>query len=114
MSVGYPAWFYFEVFGQTIRPLFGHRIYHVGSSLEKKREWFDVDVVVLLSLEEWKAFDLGCLDNPNAKHELMCAAFSELGRKMTGLPIDFKIQEINSANEKFKDRPRSALGLSLE
>ena len=47
----------------------------------------------------------------NAKWVALTLAFSELGRRMTGLPIDFQIQPRTYANTAYKDRPRSALGL---
>lgn len=57
------------------------------------------DVVVMLDPDEWAAmFDV-------------CMAFSALGQQMTGLPIDFKIQEVDWANE-YHRGPREALFLA--
>lgn len=103
VGVGMPASIYLQQFGQILSDAFdGAVAYHVGSSLTGTT-WRDVDIRILLDLKEYKAMGLG---NPksgqeNAKWCALCMAFSELGRKMTGLPIDFQIQEIDTANAQY-------------
>ena|SRR5437899_7566160 len=112
MSVGMPADLWLHEFGSQVWSAFGEPPYLVGSALEKKTGWRDVDVRVILGDEEYVAWGLGDPTRPhdNAKWTSLCLAYSELGRKMTGLPIDFQIQQRTYANDKFK-RSRSALGL---
>jgi hypothetical protein len=92
---------------------FGQCPYHVGSSLTQKTGWRDVDVRLLLDDDEYERQGFGdperCMTN--AKWVAMCLAFSALGREITGLPIDFQIQQRTWANAKFEGT-RSALGLT--
>lgn len=43
----------------------------------------------------------------------LCMAYAALGRQMTGLPIDFQIQQMTRANRLYPSRghPRFALGM---
>jgi hypothetical protein len=100
-------------FGRLVRQAFGRTPYLVGSAVDSK-EWRDVDVVVMLDPDEWAAmFDgapagaIGAIPKARA----LCMAFSALGQQMTGLPIDFKIQQVDWANERH-DKPREALILA--
>lgn len=116
MGVGWPANAKLMEFGSQVWAAFGGPPYHVGSSLTNKREWFDVDVRVILSDDEYEAWGLGNPKYPrqNGKWVSLCWAYSELGKAMTGLPIDFQIQQQTLANEEFsntKAGPRSALGI---
>jgi hypothetical protein len=61
--------------------------------------------------EEWNRMELGKPDERNPKWTALCLAFAELGKKMTGLPIDFQIQQQTYANEHNKGKSRSALGI---
>ena len=113
MSVGWPAHLWLHEFGRLVRQAFGRTPYLVGSAVDSK-EWRDVDVVVMLPADEWDAmFDgadprtLGAIPKARA----LCMAFSALGQQMTGLPIDFKIQQVDWANERH-DKPREALILA--
>lgn len=112
MGVGMPQALLLQEFGSKIWDAFGHVPYHVGSSLELKAGWRDVDVRLILPDEEYEAMGLGKPDTPhcNAKWVALCLAFSELGKTMTGLPIDFQIQQMTKANEEFIG-DRSAIGL---
>ncbi len=47
----------------------------------------------------------------NGKWVSLTLAYSALGKALTGLPIDFQIQQASHANFCFPDQPRSALGL---
>ncbi len=88
---------------------------HVGSSLEKKDGWRDVDVRVILDDEVWDAMGLGDPANPhsNAKWVAYCLALSSFGRDLTGLPIDCQLQRGTEANAEYSSS-RSFLGLMPE
>jgi hypothetical protein len=111
MGVGMPADILIKQFGAVLYAAFGEVAYHVGSSLMKKRDWRDVDIRILLDDEKYNTMGFGDPKRPqdNAKWVAFTLAFSALGRQMTGLPIDFQIQERTYANETFKAQPRSAL-----
>jgi hypothetical protein len=113
MSVGAPEWVYLEKYGEMIRVAFGAIPYHVGSSLTQKVGWRDVDVRIIMNDVEWEHCEFGEPDNPSKKCVAFNVAFSELGRKMTGLPIDFQIQQQTYANKNFppSEHPRSAIGI---
>jgi hypothetical protein len=75
-----------------------------------------VDIRLILSDEKYRTLGLGDPNYPhhNAKWVALCRAFSALGKEMTGLPIDFQIQEQTTANAQFpkeKDNPRSCIGI---
>lgn len=114
MGVGMPADLYLHEFGSHVWAAFGTPPYHVGSSLTLKSGWRDVDVRLILSDEEYAALGLGKPNLPrhNGKWVTLCMAFSALGAHMTGLPIDFQIQQQTRANEEYpREYPRSALGI---
>lgn len=122
MGVGMPAAIYLDDFGAHVEAAFSDGtnfvgVYHVGSSLEQKRDWRDVDVRVMLDDATYEAMGFGDPEHPHqsAKWVALTLAFSALGRHMTGLPIDFQIQQQTHANEKFPQFPRSggrsALGI---
>jgi hypothetical protein len=104
-GLGMPAALYLQDFGQVVLEAFGEIPYHVGSSLVSngRPSWRDVDVRLILSDERYAADGYGHPDRPHdsAKWVAMVKAFSLLGRQMTGLPIDFQIQQQTFANEKF-------------
>lgn len=112
MGVGMPAALLLHEFGSQVWAAFGTPPYHVGSSLTMKSGWRDVDVRLILSDEEYAAMDLGSPGRPsqNGKWVALCLAFSSLGKQMTGLPIDFQIQQETRANEEYQG-PRSSLGI---
>lgn len=112
MGVGMPAHLKLQEFGSQIYEAFGHLPYHVGSSLTQKRDWRDVDVRLILPDDEYEALGLGHPDDShrNGKWVALCLAFSALGRDMTGLPVDFQIQQRSKANETYEGS-RSAIGL---
>ncbi len=116
MGVGFPATLLLQEFGSKIEDAFGDMPFHVGSSLKEKTGWRDVDVRLMLDDETYMAMGLGDPKYPhhNAKWVALCLAFSALGKEMTGLPIDFQIQQRTLANETFPGQgqnPRSALGV---
>lgn len=112
MGVGMPTVLLLHEFGSKVWDAFGHVPYHVGSSLDLKTGWRDVDVRLILPDDEYAALGFGAPGRPsqNAKWVAMCLAFSLLGKEMTGLPIDFQIQQMTRANEEFEGN-RSALGM---
>jgi hypothetical protein len=103
MSVGMPQDILLNEFGSHVWFAFGHVAYHVGSSLNDKTGWRDVDVRVLIPDDEWDAMGLGHPDqvHDNGKWTALVLAFSALGKAMTGLPIDFQLQKQSWANEKY-------------
>ena len=111
MGVGMPAALLLDLFGSEVWGCFGKPPYLVGSALANK-VWRDVDVRCILDDETWDAIGLGdprrC--HQNAKWASLCLAYSALGKAMTGLPIDFQLQQRTYANKCF-DGPRSALGM---
>jgi hypothetical protein len=102
IGTGMPETTLLEMFGQWIYDAFGETAYHVGSSLYSKT-WRDVDVRLMLDSDEFHNLFPGYADagQRDAKWSLLCAAISELGKRLTGLPIDFQIQAADEANEKF-------------
>lgn len=109
-GVGMPKSLVLQEFGELIWNAFGEIPYHVGSSLTQKTKWRDVDVRLILSDEEYEKQGYGDPNYPHAnkKWRAMTLVFSIFGQQMTGLPIDFQIQQQTIANEKEKGR-RSAL-----
>ena len=111
VGIGMPEALWLNEFGSQVWSAFGGPPYHVGSSLFGKT-WRDVDVRMILSDADYESWGFGDPDrtHTNVKWCALVMAFSELGRKMTGLPIDFQIQQQTRANAQFKG-PRSALGI---
>lgn len=111
MFVGMPEALYLDEFASHVWSVFGTRPYLVGSAAESK-VWRDVDVRLMLDLEDWVKWELGDPTYPlhNARWVALCMAFSALGTKMTGLPIDFQIQETTRANEMHPTAIRHPLG----
>ena len=112
MGVGMPTQLLLNEFGSRIIDAFDEIPFHVGSSLRNKTGWRDVDVRLILDDEQYETMGFGdpkrC--HQNEKWIAMCLAFSLLGKNMTGLPIDFQIQQMTHANENFKGK-RSVLGV---
>jgi hypothetical protein len=110
VGTGMPASLYLDEFGSQVMSLFGHPPYLVGSALVSKK-WRDVDVRLILSDEEYDAWGFGDPNYPHlsARWVSLCMAYSELGKRITDLPIDFQIQQQTAANKKYAG-PRSALG----
>ena len=114
MGVGMPQGLLLKQFGEYLRAAFGQMAYHVGSSVREKTLWRDVDVRVMLPDEEWEAMQLGKPENPhgNAKWRAITLAWSAFGKTLTGLPIDFQLQQRTHANTEYtheKGGIRSAL-----
>ncbi len=113
-GVGMPIALLLDEFGSQVWAAFGQPPYLVGSALRSKK-WRDVDVRLIIDDEEYASMQLGDPrgDHQNAKWVALCLAFSALGKQITGLPIDFQIQQRSFANRQYdiSKHPRSALGL---
>lgn len=109
-GVGMPASLYLNEFGSQVWAAFGSPPYLVGSVLRTVK-WRDVDVRLILDDDEYEAMGLGDpnYQQRNGKWVSLCMAYSALGRHMTGLPIDFQIQQQTWANKGFPKQSRSAL-----
>jgi hypothetical protein len=112
VGIGMPAALLLEQFGAMVSDAFDGEVpYRVGSSLTTTA-WRDVDVRIMLDDDKYEAMGFGDPAHPhrNAKWVAYTLAFSALGKAMTGLPIDFQIQQTSEANDKH-DGGRSALGI---
>jgi hypothetical protein len=115
IGTGSPATLHLEVFGELLWDAFDAMPYHVGSSAMGK-VWRDVDVRVILPDrryrvlfgDPWKRG--GHLRMAHSRWGVVCMAFSALGEKMTGLPIDFQVQSQTEANT--YDGVRNAIGIA--
>lgn len=112
-GVGSPAVLFLEQFGAIVWDAFGHPPFLCGSSA-KGKTWRDVDVRLMLPDAEF----LALFGKPAPLHSwtsdkwaALCMAFSVLGERMTGLPIDFQIQDTTHANKTWPDGPRQTIGL---
>lgn len=113
-GTGMPASLFLDDFGSVVWDAFGEPPYLVGSSLTGKK-WRDVDVRLLLDDAVYESMGLGHPErtHANGKWRALVLAFSALGKQMTGLPIDFQIQQRSLANRLFSPKAghrRSALG----
>lgn len=101
-SVGMPAYLYLHRFGDLVESAFGTQCYQVGSSL-KSKTWRDVDVRLILPDAEYARMGFGPPEDcyQSDRWVALVLAFSALGKEMTGLPIDFQIQQQSYANAKF-------------
>jgi hypothetical protein len=91
--------------GRALKAMFGACSYHVGSSL-LSADWRDVDVRHIPRDPEYA--DLSQLVNIDRLN----LAVSLWGRHVTGLPIDWQVQQRTAANEEFGGHRRNALGIS--
>jgi hypothetical protein len=105
MGVGFPETVKLDQFGYFILQAFGHTPFQVGSSVVNKRGWHDVDIVLILPDDEYRALGFIMGDNECSMRDTkwLCysMAFTTLGRDMTGLPIDFKFQSQSYANKHY-------------
>lgn len=82
----------------------GEMCYQVGSSLDKAQPHRDIDVRTMLDHDDFvKLASLVNIDRLNL-------AISLWGQKVTGLPIDFQVQDVDYAN-KHHNGMRSAVGI---
>ena len=113
--IGMPAYMYLDIFGDLIFDTFGHVPYLVGSSTERA-DFRDVDVRMIVPDEEYKSMGIGDFNElrTNKRWAALCLAFSELGKKVTGLSIDFQIQQMTWANKAFPSGVREPLGIKFK
>lgn len=132
-----PATIKLEEFGRLVRIAFpGCDVYLVGTAAISK-EWRDVDVRCFLTERQYVRYvgepgqRLTLIEPPpesthppyyseeahasawpcGMRRTSLTLAFAELGRQMTGLPIDFQFQTYQHANSAYKGGRRSPLGL---
>ena len=84
---------------------FPHRTFLVGSVAET-RDFRDVDIRVILDDDQFDDLFKG---KPFI-WSLFCLGVTELLSKTTGLSIDFQVQRMSEANERFKDKTRNPIG----
>lgn len=113
LGVGMPASLYLHEFGSQVWAAFGTAPYLVGSSMHGK-QWRDIDVRLILPDDEYEAWGFGppLEARRNGKWVSLVLAYAALGKSMTGLPIDFQIQQQTQANAEYPHQPRSALGVT--
>lgn len=108
LGIGMPHWLYLRQFGDVVFHAFGMVPMLVGSATVTK-QWRDVDVRLILLDEEYAQLVGDKPGSQSLKWSALCMAFSELGKRMTGLPIDFQIMQMTNANELFPHQIRCAL-----
>jgi len=89
-----------------VRAAFGHGPYLVGSATEHAG-FRDVDLRVIMPDDEFDALFAGRA----MVWSITCQAISHMLADWSGLPIDFQIQRMTEANEKYPDGPRHPMGL---
>lgn len=99
-GVGMPAYLLLHQFGRLIYQAYGRYPDLVGSVLEYKRTPRDVDVRLVLPGDHP---DLVTFGKPFTRWAVVCTALSLLGKHLTGLPIDFQLQNSGIANTYGKD-----------
>lgn len=98
-----------RAWGHEVKLMFrGEMPYQVGSSLLRK-DWRDVDVRVMLDAEQYDALVAAGVDI-----YYLNLAVSLWGQKVTGLPIDFQVQDAHSANLDYPDSRRDPIGIGSD
>jgi hypothetical protein len=120
-QIGMPWQPKLNYFGHLVWQAFDSCAYLVGSALTR-RDYRDVDVRVILDDEDFaqrferhEMSDKGMIATEHLANPRLAAmnmAFSALGAEITGLPIDFQIDQMTRANAEHPGR-RNALGLSF-
>ena len=110
IGTGSPACLKLEVFGDWIWKAFGTPAYLVGSAAVSKT-WRDIDIRLILDDAEYAQWFKDESGSRDPLWTLICGGISELGKAMTGLPIDFQIQSQTHANTHYGKQPRHALGV---
>jgi hypothetical protein len=84
--------------------------YLVGTAgLGGAERYRDVDVRLMLDDAE---FARAC--PTRERWELLCVTISAYLRDRTGLPVDFQVQRVREANERYGNKPRNPLGMRGE
>lgn len=111
--IGAPEFFELNQACVILTEAFGHNVYLVGSSIER-RDYRDVDVRCILEDDEYtRLFTDPLFTTHNPLWSLMCCSISLWLSKRTGLKIDFQFQQQTTANDTYPARPRHALGIFL-
>jgi hypothetical protein len=89
-----------------ITEAFGHPPYIVGSSTERD-DYRDVDVRSIIPDEDFDAI----FNHREFLWSLVCLAVSDYLSRASGLPIDYQIQRMTEANEKYVSGARNPVGM---
>lgn len=111
-NVGMPAAMLLDMWCRNVNEAFDGQCYLVGSATQKG-DWRDVDVRLILTDEVWERWFPGLLPitaQLDITWVVLCTALSQSASVATGLPVDFQIQQMTYANEKYA-KSRSPLGL---
>ncbi len=92
-------------------------IYLVGSVMDGKRDFRDVDVRVIMDDETFAVrfpdVETGKEGHGNPWWALVCTSISKSLQQQTGLRIDFQIQSQTAANRDHGHKRRNPLGLRI-
>lgn len=112
-----------DQFGQLIYAAWGAVGYRVGSSVRPGETWRDIDIRVMLDKPVWEQrFQCPPETGDEIAHESRhlhsawraeMLAWSVLGERITGLPIDFQVEQAGWANEAFPSEPRHPIGFGI-
>jgi hypothetical protein len=109
--IGMPHMPKLDRFGEIVYQAFAARAYIVGSALTR-RDWRDVDVRVILADERFALLFGKETDwRRNPRLAAVSTAFAALAHQMTGLPVDFGIDQMTAANEDENASYRHPLGV---
>lgn len=114
--VGVPEVFSLGHCCQFICKAFGEYTCYLVGSATARPDFRDVDVVLIISDEKWKAL-FGSTDNGEVLPfwSLMMTSLSEYISKRSGLKIDFKVQSMSQANGKrHEGKLRTPIGLFID
>lgn len=95
-----------RAWGSEVKLMFNAMPYQVGSSLVRK-DWRDVDVRLMLDGEHYDALLASGVDI-----YYLNLSVSLWGQRVTGLPIDFQVQDAHSADIDYGDERRDPCGIS--
>lgn len=79
---------------------------HVVGSVNQRADFRDVDVRSILPDEEFDAL----FEGRAFLWSLLCLSVSEYLRAATGLPVDYQVQKMSVANEKYPEGARWGVG----
>ncbi len=114
--VGMPAALHLDAYARHLRAAFDTNVYLVGSATARK-DWHDLDIVVMLDDKAWADTGFGAPNKRfwNGKWISLCLAYSVLGEKMIGKPVDFQIQPEAYAKANCRGpHPYVEIGLPLD
>ena len=111
-GIGPPEHKLLSVFGRLVFDAWGEYGYLVGSS-QRGEPWRDVDIRVMLSDDEYRRH-FGNVWQDGVRHRdprwtAQMLAWSMLGQRLTGLPIDFQVERLSEANAKHLNEPRNPI-----